>query len=442
LVNIRAPYAWNIWTGDPSFRIAVFDSGIDLGTGDFPDEDPHPALANNLWVNALESSGTTGVDDDGNGYIDDIHGYDFVDGEGDPRHTDAAPAPHGTQVAGIIGGFGNNSIGVAGLNWVCKIVPLKIMYVGYGEWSNAIAAIEYMRDNGIKLANVSWSCREIECLNSSGLCTTISNAQADGLLFVVAAHNQGQNLDDHPVYPAACSADNIITVAATTELDGLKNNSNFSQTKVDLGAPGNISQVFSASRDTSTGAHTYNAFKDTSAATAHVTGVAGLVWSLHPSWTWEQVRDQVLKTVRKTPRLAGFTVTAGIVDDSGALGDCNLNGIDDATDIAEETSADLNNNDFPDECEDCDEDGVPDSIDTSPDCNDNGLPDSCDIAYGASWDCEPDGVPQQCQPLGACCKPNPSCVDITECACYSFGGTWRPFPYKCGTFQCLEIILP
>ncbi len=115
--DIQAVQAWDFWTGDPDFRIAVIDTGVDY---------THPDLAANIWTNEAELNGQPGVDDDGNGYIDDIHGYDFHDGDGDPMDEYG----HGTHVAGTIGAVGNNLQGVVGVNWQCKIVALRILSGG------------------------------------------------------------------------------------------------------------------------------------------------------------------------------------------------------------------------------------------------------------------------------------------------------------------------
>lgn len=115
--DIQAVQAWNFWTGDPDFRIAVIDTGVDY---------THPDLAANIWTNEAELNGQPGVDDDGNGYIDDIHGYDFRDGDGDPMDEYG----HGTHVAGTIGAVGNNLRGVVGVNWQCKIVVLRTLSGG------------------------------------------------------------------------------------------------------------------------------------------------------------------------------------------------------------------------------------------------------------------------------------------------------------------------
>jgi subtilisin family serine protease len=115
--DIRAVGAWDYWTGDPDFRIAVIDTGVDY---------THPDLAANIWTNQAELNGEPGVDDDGNGYVDDIHGYDFYDNDGDPMDEYG----HGTHVSGTIGGVANNSEGVAGVNWDCKIVALRFLKGG------------------------------------------------------------------------------------------------------------------------------------------------------------------------------------------------------------------------------------------------------------------------------------------------------------------------
>ena len=141
--DIRAPKAWDVWTGDPDFRIAVLDTGVDYN---------HPDLAENIWTNPGETAGD-GIDNDGNGYIDDVHGYDFGDDDSDPLDEYF----HGTHVSGTIGATGNKGLGVAGVNWRCKIVALKIAHNGAVIFvSDAVEALAYVLTNEIKVSNNSW----------------------------------------------------------------------------------------------------------------------------------------------------------------------------------------------------------------------------------------------------------------------------------------------
>src|SRR5206468_3746935 len=140
--KIGAPAVWNVATGDPDFVVGVIDTGVDY---------THPDLAANMWTNPGEVEGN-GIDDDGNGYIDDIHGWDFINNDNDPMDD----VDHGTHVSGTIGAVGNNGIGVTGVNWNVKIMALKFLGPNGGSTSGAIAAINYSINMGVKVTNNSW----------------------------------------------------------------------------------------------------------------------------------------------------------------------------------------------------------------------------------------------------------------------------------------------
>ncbi|HEY1191429.1 MAG TPA: S8 family peptidase, partial [Gemmata sp.] len=172
--KIGAPAVWNQTTGNPNFVVAVIDSGVDYN---------HPDLAANIWTNPGEIPGN-GVDDDHNGYVDDIHGYDFANNDGDPMDDN----DHGTHVAGTIGAVGNNGVGVAGVNWGVKIMALKFLGAnGSGYTSNAIRALDYAVSMGVKVSNNSWGGGGYD----TTLAAAISRAQTAGHIFVAAAGNSG-----------------------------------------------------------------------------------------------------------------------------------------------------------------------------------------------------------------------------------------------------------
>ena len=222
--DIDAPEAWDIATGVPGTSdviVGVIDSGIDY---------LHPDLVDNMWVNPGEIPGN-GIDDDGNGYIDDVHGYDFYGGDGDP--SDAFG--HGTHCAGTIAGVGNNGIGVAGVNWQCKVMALRFLNAsGSGNTDDAILAIIYGVNNGAKILNNSWGGGG----DSVALEYAIIYALERGVLFVAAAGNYGWNIDSDPYYPASYEISNVISVAATDDEDSMASFSNFGDDSVELGAPG------------------------------------------------------------------------------------------------------------------------------------------------------------------------------------------------------------
>jgi subtilisin family serine protease len=296
--DINAPGAWSgnysFPTGDSNFVIAVIDTGI---------QRTHPDLAANMWINAGEIPGN-GIDDDGNGYIDDVYGWNFYDNNNNPDDSGG----HGTHVAGTIGAVGNNSIGVVGVNWQCQLMALKFIGRRGGYTSDAIRALNYAVANGAKVSNNSWGGGAY----SQALDDSINSAGIAGHLFVAAAGNDSRNSDATPSYPGSYTLDNIISVAATNNDDGLASFSNYGATSVDIGAPG----VMIASTYKGSG---YVYMDGTSMASPHVAGVAALVWSYQPALTLSEVRTRILSTARPVPSLAGKAVTGGVVNAHAAM---------------------------------------------------------------------------------------------------------------------------
>ncbi len=297
MTNIKAPAAWDIATGDPEFVVAIIDSGIDYN---------HPDLAANMWKNAAELNGTAGVDDDGNGYVDDIYGWDFANRDKDPWDDNG----HGTHTAGTVGAAGNNGVGVVGVNWNVKLMALKFLNRrGSGTTDNAIAALNYAVAMGVKVSNNSWGGGSY----SQALYDAIVAGQSVNHLFVAAAGNSSKDTDAEPHYPSSYDCPNIISVAAIAEGDLMASYSNYGLTTVDLAAPG--SAIVST-----TPKNTYSSYSGTSMATPHVAGAAALIWDKNPTWTWPQVKDQILSTARAIPALANKTVTGGTLDLAATLG--------------------------------------------------------------------------------------------------------------------------
>ena len=292
--DIDASEAWDVTTGSGNTIVAVIDTGVDY---------THPDLQSNIWVNSAELNGSPFIDDDGNGFVDDIHGYDFFNNDGDPMDDHN----HGTHVAGTIGAVGDNALGVTGVNWDVQIMAVKFLDAnGAGNLGDAIDAIDYAVANGATISNNSWG---FNGAFSPALHDAILNARDAGHIFSAAAGNgdfSGVGLDNDlaPFFPSGFDLDNVVSVAALDHNDALAAFSNFGLTTVDLGAPG--FGIFS----TTTG-NTYSTFSGTSMATPHVTGVIALVRDLHPLWSYEQVIDAVLETVDPVSALEGRSVTGG-----------------------------------------------------------------------------------------------------------------------------------
>ncbi len=284
--DINAPEAWDVETGQ-GIVIAVIDTGVDYN---------HPDLSSNIWRNPGEVA-NNGVDDDGNGFIDDIIGWNFRDNNSDPIDLNN----HGTHVAGIIGATGNNGVGVSGVNWNVKIMPLRFMDAsGSGTTSAAINALEYAVANGARVSNNSWGGNSF----SQALFDAVSAANAAGHMFIAAAGNETANNDVTFHYPSSFNLNNVISVAASGNTDNLAGFSNFGATTVDLVAPG------VAILSTVPGAG-YQAFNGTSMATPFVVGVVGLVLSQNPNLTVSDIRNAILSTVDPRRAFSGMVVTGG-----------------------------------------------------------------------------------------------------------------------------------
>lgn len=300
--DIDAASAWDITEGSNQVKIAVLDSGIDFN---------HPDLVSNMWTNPGESC-SDGVDHDGDGYINDCRGWNFVDNNNDPSDD----IGHGTHVAGVIGAATDNGMGMAGVMWHVKLMPLKIFNVNTTLTGNCstsalvsdeIAAIEYALDHGAKVINASFG--------SEGYCQSeydsIKTAKFAGVLFVAAAGNGGLdsiglNTDVDPQYPANYDLANIISVAATDQNDRLASFSNFGPNSVHVAAPGvyilstiPFSGVASTFSSLCTGSFDsgYDFCSGTSMAAPHVSGLAGLFFSAYPHLTMDQIRETIFRYV-------------------------------------------------------------------------------------------------------------------------------------------------
>ncbi len=294
--DIDAARAWDLTTGSSSTIVAVIDTGVDYN---------HPDLAANIWTNAGEIPGDN-IDNDGNGFVDDVHGYDFINNDGNPQDDQG----HGTHVAGTIGAVANNGLGVAGINWNVQIMPLKFLGAdGSGSISDAIRALDYAVQMGAHISNNSYGDAEF----SQAFADAIADAGDEGHVFVAAAGNNAGNNDASPFYPASFDATNIISVAATDHNDQLASFSNYGATKVDIAAPG--VNILSTSPGNS-----YQTLSGTSMASPHVAGVVSLVHGLHPEWSVQQIIDEVLNSADFLTNLEPVTVTGGRLNAAGAVG--------------------------------------------------------------------------------------------------------------------------
>jgi serine protease len=296
MTKIGAPAAWDVSTGSANMVVAVIDTGVNY---------THPDLAANMWRNPREIAGN-GLDDDGNGYRDDIFGWDFANNDSNPMDDNG----HGTHVAGTIGAVGNNSVGVVGVNWNVKIMALKFLSAsGSGNLSNAVLALNYAVANGAKVSNNSYGGGGF----FAAMDTAVANARAAGHIFVAAAGNENNNNDVNPSYPAGYNYNNVISVAATDSADRRASFSNYGATSVDIAAPG----VSILSTWLGTG---YNTISGTSMASPHVAGAAALVWSANPSLSYSQVIDRLYSSADVITGLNGLVAGSRRLNVGRAIG--------------------------------------------------------------------------------------------------------------------------
>lgn len=298
-IDINAVPAWEITRGSSELTVAILDTGIDLS---------HPELQNRAWVNPGEIPGN-GIDDDNNGYVDDVNGYDFYNQDGtvyDSTDQDV----HGTHVAGTLAAEYNNRQGICGVAPNIKIMALKFIGPDGGSISDAISAIEYAAAMGVKISNNSWSGTDY----SQALQDAIEQS---AMLFVAAAGNSRTNADLTPEYPAAYDCDNIISVAAINNRGNLPFWSNYGPVSVDLGAPG--AEITSINVLIPHSTILYVWMSGTSQAAPHVTGTAALILSQYPQLSALQVKERILNSVKPLPSLQGKTVSGGMVDAYAAL---------------------------------------------------------------------------------------------------------------------------
>lgn len=317
--DIDAPEAWDIETGDENIVIAVIDSGVEY---------THPDLAGNIWVNpgedlngngVVDPSDFNGIDDDSNGFIDDLRGWDFVDcdvppypGEdGSVRDNDPmdVAAGHGTFCSGIVGAVTNNNMGIAGVCWNCPIMPIRVFYLSsdgdyYGEADDMAPGVVYAADNGARILSMSIGIIE----NSQLFKDAVNYAYAQGAILFASAGNWDVNQE---IYPA--SYDCVIAVGATDYNDERVDHSDWGSCHgswVDVAAPG--SDIYSTYPG-----HSYTYGSGTSAACPFVAGVAGLMLSQNSGLTQDEVRTILRSTT--DPVDSEFYVGTGRINAYQAL---------------------------------------------------------------------------------------------------------------------------
>jgi hypothetical protein len=299
--DIDAPEGWVITTGNSGVVVAVIDTGVDYN---------HPDLSANIWVNTAEKHGLPGIDDDGNGYIDDIYGIDTYNNDSNPVDDDG----HGTHVSGTIGAVGNNGIGVAGVNWDVKIMACKFLNSkGSGSTSGAIGCLEYirnMKNRGVNVVatNNSWGGGGY----SQSLYDAINAQRTQGILFIAAAGNNGRDNDKTAFYPASYYLPNLLSVAATDSSDNKASWSNYGRRSVDVGAPG-VSILSTVPNNK------YSYYSGTSMATPHVTGLAALIESYDASKDWKALKNLILSGGDNKPSMQGNTITGKRINAFGSL---------------------------------------------------------------------------------------------------------------------------
>jgi len=302
--DIDAPEAWNLGTGKRSIVVGDIDTGIDYN---------HQDLKGSAKPNPLECNGAPGVDDDGNGYVDDCHGIDTINGDSDPIDDNR----HGTHTAGTMGAIGNNGVGVVGVNWKVTIIACKSHNsFGAGTSASIIECMQYMEiekahGHNVVATNNSYAGCPEACGFDQATYDAIKSNMLKGILFVAAAGNDGHDNDSNPTYPADYFLPNVIAVAATDKNDGRASFSNFGARTVSVGAPG-VSVL------STTPSNTYTFLSGTSMAAPHVTGLAALLKAHDSTRGWSKLRNLIIAGGDNKASLAGTTISGKRINAFGS----------------------------------------------------------------------------------------------------------------------------
>mgnify|MGYP001190493571 CR=1 FL=1 len=306
MTKISAPQAWDLNTGSSTVVIANIDTGVKY---------THEDLAANIWTNPGEVN-NNGLDDDGNGFVDDFYGYDFFFNDPNPVDENG----HGTHTSGTLGAVGNNSIGVVGVNWNVRIMTIKIYdNDGFGTTSamliNAYNYVRLMKERGvnIRVTNNSYGGCDEACGYDQATKDAIDALGNAGVLQVFAAGNDGQNIDNFPAYPASYTSPTILSVANSNSTDTRNGSSNFGVIGVDVAAPGTsiLSTVSNASN--------YGTLSGTSMATPHVAGAAALLSAHNPNLSPASLKATLLNSVDVLAAWNGVVKTGGRLNVALAL---------------------------------------------------------------------------------------------------------------------------
>jgi len=308
LSKISAPGAWDLTTGSSTVVVADIDTGLRY---------THEDIAANAWTNPGEINGN-GIDDDGNGFIDDYYGYDFRYNDPDPLDENG----HGTHTAGTIGAVGNNGIGVTGVNWNVKLMAIKIYSAGGTDSTSAMLVNAYnyvrlMKTRGVnvRVTNNSYADCPEACGYDQATRDALDALGEAGVLNVFAAgNNSNRHIDTQPLYPASYNLPSILAVASSTSTDARSSFSNIGPISVDLAAPG--SSVYSTYNSSNS---SYATLSGTSMATPHVAGAAALLSSFNPNLSAASLKATLMNTVDVLAAWNGLVKTGGRLNVQRAL---------------------------------------------------------------------------------------------------------------------------